>query len=86
MMLERADLGRRVVSESSTGSTEKSSVRVTLVIRVESLDFDTFAGVLRVNGRTMEENKHVKVPLENDSWMRWALIIRWTWKLIDLLL
>ncbi|KAJ3399675.1 hypothetical protein HDV05_001655, partial [Chytridiales sp. JEL 0842] len=52
---------RRVVSESATGSTDKSSVRINLTIRVESVEFDTQACVLRVNGRNIVENKFVKM-------------------------
>ncbi|KAJ3167532.1 hypothetical protein HK101_011751 [Irineochytrium annulatum] len=52
---------RRVVSESATGSTEKSTVRISLTITVESVDYDVQGGVLRVNGRNIEENKFVKM-------------------------
>ena len=52
---------RKVVSESTTGSTDKSSVRINLTIQVETLFFDTQVCVLRVNGRNICENKHVKV-------------------------
>lgn len=59
----KASTIRKVVSESATGSTDKSSVRITLEISIESVEFDTQAGVLRVNGRNMTENKYVKVSL-----------------------
>ncbi|KAJ3377098.1 hypothetical protein HDU80_003479, partial [Chytriomyces hyalinus] len=52
---------RRVVTESATGSTDKSSVRITLTIQVETVEFDTQACMLRVNGRNVQENKFVKV-------------------------
>ncbi|ORY37071.1 protein pelota [Rhizoclosmatium globosum] len=52
---------RRVVSESSTGSTDKTSVRLTLTIEVESVEFDTQACMMRVNGRNIVENKFVKM-------------------------
>ncbi|KAJ3224482.1 hypothetical protein HDU81_008535 [Chytriomyces hyalinus] len=52
---------RRVVTESSTGSTDKSSVRITLTIQVETVEFDTQACMLRVNGRNVQENKFVKM-------------------------
>ncbi|RKO87059.1 hypothetical protein BDK51DRAFT_6690, partial [Blyttiomyces helicus] len=52
---------RRVVSETATGSTDKNAVRITLTIQVETIDFDTQAGVLRIKGRNVEENKHVKM-------------------------
>ncbi|KAJ3204593.1 hypothetical protein HDU82_005729 [Entophlyctis luteolus] len=57
----RASTIRRVVSESATGSTDKSSVRISLSIQVESVDFDVQACILRVNGRNVEENKFVKL-------------------------
>ncbi|KAJ3330892.1 hypothetical protein HDU93_010036 [Gonapodya sp. JEL0774] len=52
---------RKVVSESSTGTTDKTSVRMQLTIQVESVDFDTQGGVLSVKGRNIEENKFVKM-------------------------
>ncbi|TPX71037.1 hypothetical protein CcCBS67573_g06302 [Chytriomyces confervae] len=52
---------RRVVTESATGSTDKSSVRITLTIQVETVEFDTQACMLRVNGRNVQENKFVKM-------------------------
>ncbi|TPX30163.1 hypothetical protein SmJEL517_g06207 [Synchytrium microbalum] len=58
----KANTVRQVlVSETATGSTDKSSVRITLEISVESVEFDTQAGVLRVNGRNITENKYVKM-------------------------
>ncbi|KAI8916947.1 hypothetical protein DFJ77DRAFT_429701 [Powellomyces hirtus] len=52
---------RRVVSESTTGSTDKSTVRTVLTIQVESVEFDTQACMLRVAGRNVVENKFVKM-------------------------
>ncbi|KAJ3124438.1 hypothetical protein HK100_011236 [Physocladia obscura] len=52
---------RRVVSETATGSTDKTSVRLTLTIQVETVEFDTQACILCVNGRNIEENKWVKM-------------------------
>ncbi|KND02416.1 uncharacterized protein SPPG_02882 [Spizellomyces punctatus DAOM BR117] len=52
---------RRVVSETATGSTDKSTVRTVLTIRVEEVDFDTQACMLRVSGRNVVENKFVKM-------------------------
>ncbi|KAJ3288785.1 hypothetical protein HK104_007959 [Borealophlyctis nickersoniae] len=57
----RSTTVRRVVSETATGSTDKSSVRITLTIQVEEIDFDTQAAMLRVKGRNIEENKFVKM-------------------------
>ena len=52
---------RRVVSESVTGSTDKTSVRINLTIEVESVEFDVQVCMLRINGRNASENKYVKV-------------------------
>lgn len=52
---------RKVTTESSTGSTNASKVRTTLTIRVEDIDFDTQACVLRVKGRNVCENQYVKM-------------------------
>ncbi|KAF5269691.1 hypothetical protein FQA39_LY08614 [Lamprigera yunnana] len=52
---------RKVQSESATGSSTSNRVRTTLTIRVESIDFDTQACVLRLKGRNVEENQYVKM-------------------------
>ncbi|CAD5120777.1 DgyrCDS9337 [Dimorphilus gyrociliatus] len=52
---------RKVQSESATGTTSSSKIRTTLSIQIESIDFDTIACALRVKGRNVEENKHVKM-------------------------
>lgn len=52
---------RKVQTESSTGSSSSSKVRTTLTIKVEAVDFDTQACVLRVRGRNVEENDYVKM-------------------------
>ncbi|XP_044731714.1 protein pelota [Chrysoperla carnea] len=52
---------RKVQSESATGSSTSSRVRTVLTIRVESIDFDTQACVLRLKGRNIEENQYVKM-------------------------
>ena len=57
----RATTIRRFVSETATGSTDKSSVRINLSIQAVQVDFDTQAAVVRVNGRNIEENKYVKL-------------------------
>lgn len=46
----KASTVRSIVSESNTGSTEKSTVRITLTIIVHQLFFDSQVCVLRVNG------------------------------------
>lgn len=57
----KASTLRYVVSESHTGSTSKDSLRMMLAIAVESVEFDVQVCMLRVNGRNVEENKHVKM-------------------------
>lgn len=52
---------RKVQIESSTGSSTSNRVRTTLTIRVETIDFDTQACVLRLKGRNIVENQYVKV-------------------------
>ena len=52
---------RKVQTESSTGSTSSNKVRTMLSIRVEAIDFDTQAGMLRVKGRNIQENQYVKM-------------------------
>ncbi|KAH9376655.1 hypothetical protein HPB48_005866 [Haemaphysalis longicornis] len=51
----------KVTTESATGSTGSNRVRTTLVICIESIDFDTQACVLRVKGRNIAENQYVKM-------------------------
>lgn len=52
---------RKVTTESSTGSTGSQRVRTTLTIKVEDIDFDTQACMLRVKGRNIQENQYVKM-------------------------
>lgn len=57
----RASTIRKVQTESSTGSSTSNRVRTTLTIRVEAIDFDTQACMLRLKGRNVEENQYVKM-------------------------
>ncbi|CAG8518788.1 9597_t:CDS:10 [Paraglomus occultum] len=52
---------RRVHTESSTGSVDSQRVRTTLTITVENIDFDSQAGILRIKGRNIVENRYVKL-------------------------
>lgn len=52
---------RKVTVESATGSTSSNRIRTTLTIRVEDIDFDTQACMLRVKGRNIQENQYVKM-------------------------
>jgi len=57
----RANTIRKVTTESATGSTTSNRVRTTLTVQVEDIDFDTQACMLRLKGRNIEENQHVKM-------------------------
>lgn len=57
----RASTIRKVQTESATGSSTSNRIRTTLTIRVESVDFDTQACMLRLKGRNIQENQYVKV-------------------------
>jgi len=57
----RASTIRKVISESATGSTTSNRIRTTLTVQVENIDFDTQACMLRLKGRNIEENQHVKL-------------------------
>lgn len=57
----KASTIRKVTTESSTGSTTSNRVRTILTIKVEDIDFDTQACLLRLKGRNVTENQHVKM-------------------------
>jgi len=57
----RASTIRKVQNESSTGSSTSNRVRTVLTIRIENIDFDTQACVLRLKGRNIAENQYVKM-------------------------
>ena len=52
---------RKVASESSTGSVVTDKMRITLTIQVEAIDFDALEPMLRLKGRNIVENEHVKM-------------------------
>lgn len=53
---------RRVIQESSSGGNNDShKVKMWLLIRAEKTDADLKAASLRVNGRNIRENEHVKM-------------------------
>jgi len=57
----RASTVRKVTNESATGSRTSDKVRTTLTVQVENIDFDTQGCMLRLKGRNVEENPHVKM-------------------------
>lgn len=52
---------RKVQTESSTGSSTSSRVRTTLTLKIENIDYDTQACMLRLKGRNVSENDYVKM-------------------------
>ncbi|KAJ1982841.1 Translation factor pelota [Dimargaris verticillata] len=52
---------RRVKTESNTGSVESTRVPLTLTVSVTAVDFDPQGAKLRLNGRNVKENPHVKL-------------------------
>jgi len=58
----KATTFRKVQSETATGSTTKTKrVRINVTLQVETTDFDASACLLRVKGRNIAENEHVKM-------------------------
>lgn len=57
----RASTIRKVTTESATGSTTSNRVRTTLTLEVTDIDFDTQGCRLRLKGRNVAENAHVKM-------------------------
>lgn len=52
---------RKVMKESSTGSTSSSKVRMSLTIEVSKIDFDTESQTVRLSGPNREESNFVKM-------------------------
>jgi len=60
----RASTVRKVTNETNSGTRTAERVRTTLTVRVEQIDeasFDTQSCMLRLKGRNIEENQHVKM-------------------------
>jgi protein pelota len=57
----RASTFRKVVTESKTGTSKSTKIRLTLTLDVEDIDYDKESCKLRVKGRNIEENEHVKL-------------------------
>lgn len=56
----RAPTWRKVVNESVTGSTGSQRIKLTLTISVEKIEYDSESNIVKVKGKTIEENKHVR--------------------------
>ncbi|KAG9305437.1 hypothetical protein G9A89_021155 [Geosiphon pyriformis] len=54
---------RHIQNISATGSVESQRLSLTLTITVENVDFDAQAGLLRIRGRNVVENKYVKMGM-----------------------
>jgi protein pelota len=52
---------RKVQQLSSTGSSTAQKVKLRLTLEIETIEFDTQTCELRVKGKNMEENEHVKL-------------------------
>jgi len=52
---------RKVITEGSTGTTEAKKIKLTLAIQIEGTMFDANGGGVRCSGKTVEENKDVRV-------------------------
>jgi protein pelota len=59
--LVRTTTARKVVQESSTGSTRSSKKRCMLTVAVEAVEFDSDTCVVRVSGRVAAENDVVRL-------------------------
>jgi hypothetical protein len=57
----KASTVRKVQKETASGGTDSQRVRLTLEVVVEDIDFDAVAGRLRLRGRNVLENPHVKL-------------------------
>eukprot|EP01029_Cantina_marsupialis_P019165 TRINITY_DN44561_c0_g2_i1.p1 TRINITY_DN44561_c0_g2~~TRINITY_DN44561_c0_g2_i1.p1 ORF type:complete len:388 (-),score=110.73 TRINITY_DN44561_c0_g2_i1:172-1335(-) len=57
----RANTIRKVQKSSSTGSTSSQKMRLSLTLDIESVEFDKDKCSLRIKGRNIEENEHVKM-------------------------
>ena len=57
----RANTFRKIVKEGNMGSVQSQRVRLTLTVEVDDVDFDPLECTIRLKGRNMEENPHVKL-------------------------
>lgn len=60
---------RKVQLENSSGTTvDTQKIKLVLAVKTEKVDIDLAGGCLRVNGRNVKENKHVKVSTARASY------------------
>ncbi|KAF9618592.1 hypothetical protein IFM89_002287 [Coptis chinensis] len=56
-----ADTVRKVLREAASGGRDAERVRLKLEIKLESIDYDKEGSVLRLRGKNVTQNEHVKV-------------------------
>ncbi|XP_031475906.1 protein PELOTA 1 [Nymphaea colorata] len=56
-----ADTVRKVQREVASGGRDSERVRLKLEIQVQDIDYDNVASVLRLRGKNIMENEHVKI-------------------------
>lgn len=56
----RGSTWRKVVNETATGSTGSHRVKLTLTISVEKVEYDSESNIVKVKGKSIVENKHVR--------------------------
>lgn len=52
---------RKVQRETSSGSKEAERVHTRLEVEIEAIDYDNVANILRIRGKNVAENEHVKL-------------------------
>ncbi|KAI3841926.1 hypothetical protein MKW92_037433, partial [Papaver armeniacum] len=52
---------RKVIRDNATGGRDSECMKLKLEIRVESVDYDKEGSVLRIRGKNILENEHVKI-------------------------
>ncbi|XP_057845623.1 protein PELOTA 1 [Cryptomeria japonica] len=56
-----ANTVRKVQRESSSGDRDVERVKLKLEIEVQAIDYDNVAAILRIRGKNISENEHVKI-------------------------
>lgn len=57
-------MNRKVASETATGTVVNERHHLHVTISMEKIDYEAQNGVIRVNGKNVEENQHIKVDEE----------------------
>lgn len=52
---------RKVINESNSGNVDTMKIKLVLAVSVEKTDVDLMAPSLRINGKNVKENQHVKL-------------------------